>query len=241
MLTRSPLLLAALALTLTACGAEYSASEIDPEAQGIALGDANLERLELSMDGETAEVELFFAAPAGCAVVPSTFAAQLNGQALAVQAPGHFGWVMRPSCAAGEQGPECEGTTLTLGCEAPRATVTLQRAAALVDRPLELQVGDKRFTYPVSLSALAWHVVPAADGSAQLSWGGPIAPASSKAVVQREESTGEQPVASAKAEMILPKVASPSPGRVEVVTSVVVSAPGAPTINVTVRQVLPLP
>lgn len=240
-MTRSHLLVAALALTLTACGAEYSASEIDPEAQGLALGDATLERMELSLDGKDAEVELFFAAPAGCPVVPSTFAAELNGQALAVQTPGHFGWVMRPACAAGEQGPECEGTILTLGCEAPRATMKLQGGAALVDGQLELQVGDKRFSYPVSLSTLAWHVVPGADGSAQLAWDGPVAPTSSKAVVQYAESTDEQTVASAKAEMILPKVTSPSPGQVEVVTSVVVSAPGAPTINVTVRQVLPLP
>lgn len=238
-MTRSHLLLAALALTLTACGAENSASEIDPEAQGLALGDATLERMELSLDGKDAEVELFFAAPAGCPVVPSTFAAELNGQALAVQTPGHFGWVMRPACAAGEQGPECEGTILTLGCEAPRATMKLQGGAALVNGQLELQVGGKRFNYPVALSTLAWHVVPGADGSTQLAWDGPVAPTSSKAVVQRADD--EQTVASSRGEMILPKVASPVSGQVEVVTSVVVSAPGAPTINVTVRQVLPLP
>ncbi len=72
--------------------------------------------------------------------------------------------------------------------------MTLPRSAALVDGTLELQVGDTRFSYPVSLSALAWHVVPTPDGGGRLSWGGPV-----------------------------------------------VNAPGAPRLNVTVRQVLALP
>lgn len=220
--------LAALALTLTACGYE----EPVPEASPLLPGDATLERMELSL-GESAEVELFFAAPAGCPVVPATFAAKLNGQALAVQEPGHFGWVMRPACAAGEQGPECEGTTLTLGCEAPRASATLKLDAALVDGPLELQVGDTRFSYPVALSTLAWHVVPAADGTQKLTWGGPMAPTATKV---QHTNRNEQALTSSQSEMVLPTAS-----QVAMVTTVVVSAPGAPSINVTVRQMVAMP
>ena len=230
---------AALALTLTACGG-YSPSDIDPEARGLSMGDATLEHVELSLDAQGAEVELFFASPAGCPVVPSTFVAQLNGQALAVQESGHFGWVTRPTCTPGteNQGTACEGTTLTLGCDAPKATVLLPRSAALVDGTLELQVGDTRFSYPVSLSTLAWHVVPTADGGARMSWGGPVEPTTTKAVVQ----SGRAALTSSAGEMVLPRGTSTEPSQVVVVvTSVVVSAPGAPRLNVTVRQVLAVP
>lgn len=225
---RSHTVPAALALTLTAACGGYSPSNVDPEARGLSLGDASLERLELSLDGQGAEVELFFTSPAGCPVVPSTFVAQLNGQALAVQEPGHFGWVRRPACTPGteQQGAACEGTTLTLGCDAPKATVTLPRSAALVDGMLELQVGDTRFSYPVSLSALAWRVVPDPDGGGKLSWGGPVEPTATKAVVQPAAAAARAALSSAPGEMILPKGNSAEPSEVVVVTSVVVSAPG---------------
>ena len=239
MMLRTHAVLAALALSLTSACGGYSPSDVDPEARGISPGDATLERLELSLDAQGAEVELFFTSPAGCPVVPSTFAAQLNGQALAVQSPGRFGWVTRPACAAGEQGPGCEGTVVTLGCEAPQATVTLP-GGALVDGPLELQVGDARFSYPVSLSALAWHVVPTTDGNLQLSWGGSIVPASTKALVQRPSAPTREAHSASTTEMRVGDLTS-GPGRVELVTSVVVTAPGAPAINLTVRQVLALP
>ncbi len=234
-------LLPAFVLTLTtACGPQSSASsESDEESTRFVDGNASVEHLELEVDAQHVEVAMFFDSLSGCPVVASAFTAELNGHALAVQESGRFGWVTRPACSAGST---CEGTTLSLACVAPRATRSLVLDRALLDAPLELQVGDTRFSYPVSLSALAWQVTPTSDGSLRLNWASPVAPTATSAVLQRTQapvtelaSAFERP---SVGEMILPATTMLPRDQVELVTSVVVSAPGAPSVKVMVRQML---